>query len=74
MMNCSEMDLVQTLRKRQMIINELINLLQDDPDQPNEKPRHRRMYRFLKTSTFWEEDCAAMPDLTNLKSFTEFQK
>lgn len=55
-------------QRRSSIVNYLAELLEEKPPTAERSQSTRRIYRFLKTSTFWEEDCVDMPD----DIFTDF--
>ena len=56
------------LQQRSSIVNFLAELLEEKPPSAERSQFTRRIYRFRKTSTFWEEDCTDMPDYI----FTDF--
>lgn len=66
---CSEDAFLHTLlQQRTSIVNFMVELLEEKRPPAERSQSTRRIYRFLKTSTFWEEDCADMPD----DIFTDF--
>ena len=71
-MNHAHAMLQLLLEKRAIIVHLILELLDEtaSPDHGSQLSEHRRHKRFLKTSTFWEEDCQHMPE----DKFFEFYK
>ena len=59
------------LRRRSFLIQEMLLFLEEDSTSPvSGQDRNRRQKRFLKSSTFWEQDCQHMPE----DKFVEFYR
>ena len=52
------------LQRRTIVCQQILDFLDETttPTPTSEESRNRRQKRFLKTSTFWEEDCKHMYD------------
>ena len=55
--------------KRSILVQQMLEFIEES-DTDSTQSRERRQKRFLKTSTFWEEDCQAMTE----DKFVEFYR